>query len=330
MKKCLKVYFHGDYRNATGPSNANRSILSSANENIFFSKSENKILKGIEYILKVIFCDATVFSGVDVYAKTGLWLIKKFKRKSVYLMHGCAEYEIEKNSLTIPQKNIDAEKYILENVDLILCVSEVYSEWVKKYYPHLKNKISFVNSGLNPFQSENKKNCSERKYSVAVAGGDLPQKNNIKVCSAVERINNESINLNVYGKKTKDKNFFSGYTHTNFVGELEQQKFFSELENTKLFVVNSSVESFSLAAADALERGCSILLSKDSGIRSILKLENTDIIYDNENEDEIAEKIRYLLENPNNERIKNAIDFEKVSWKKTAENLYKACERLCE
>ncbi len=243
-------------------------------------------------------------------------------------MHGLACYESKINNIKTEERFLSSEKFILENVDLILCVSEIYADWLKRYYPHLKDKISFVNSGLNTFEKRVLKPFNERKYSVAVAGGDLPQKNNIRVCGAVEKINDENISLSVYGKKTKEENIFADFTHTNFVGELEQKRFFEKLENTKLFVVNSSVESFSLAAADALERGCSILLSKDSGIRSILNLEDTDIIYDIENEEEIAEKIRYILENPNNERIKASIDFEKVSWKNTAENLYKACENL--
>jgi len=323
MKRNLKIYFHGDYRNSSGPSNANKNILSCADKRMLFLKSKNKIFKKAEYLLKVIFSDITVFSGVDVYAKIGIELIKKLNKKSVYLMHGCAEYEIEMNSMTIPQKNIDAEKYILENADLILCVSEKYAEWVKNYYPHLKEKISFVNSGINAFEKKKLKPYDERTISVAAAGGDLPQKNNQKLCQAISELNDENIVLNIYGKKEpENKNKF-------FKGELRQDLFFKELENTKLFVLNSTVESFSLAAADALERGCSILLSKDSGIRSILNLEDTDIIYDTENEEEIAGKISYLLENPNNERIKNTIDFEKVSWKKTAENLYKKCENLC-
>ncbi len=323
MKRELKIYFHGDYRSLSGPSNANKNILLCRDKRMLFLKSKNKILKKAEYLLKVIFSDVTIFSGVDVYAKIGIELIKKLNKKAVYLMHGCAEYEIEKNSMTIEQKNIDAEKYILENADLILCVSENYAEWVKNYYPHLKEKISFVNSGINAFEKKNLKPYDERTISVAAAGGDLPQKNNEKICQAVSKLNDENIVLNIYGKKEpENKNKF-------FKGELRQDLFFNELENTKLFVVNSTVESFSLAAADALERGCSILLSKDSGIRSILNLEDADIIYDTENEEEIAEKIRYLLEHPNNERITSSLDFEKVSWKKTAENLYKKCENLC-
>ena len=129
MKRDLKIYFHGDYRSSSGPSNANKNILSCTGEKMLFLKSKNKILKKAEYLLKVIFSDITIFSGVDVYAKIGVELIKKLNKKSVYLMHGCADYEIEINSMTIPQKNIDAEKYILENVDLILCVSEKYAEW---------------------------------------------------------------------------------------------------------------------------------------------------------------------------------------------------------
>ncbi len=317
-----KIYFHGDYRAFSGPSNANRYILDSADGRFDYQKSKNKYIKRAEYLLKVILNDVTVFAGGDLYANAGIKLAKKFGKKTVYLMHGLYLYESKINGIQPEQKFLDSEIFILENVDLILCVSSVYAEWVKNYFPHLREKISFVNSGINAFEKKNLKPYEKREIAVAVAGGDLPQKNNEKVCQAVSKFNDENIVLNIYGKKKpENKNKF-------FKGELRQDLFFSELENTKLFVVNSTVESFSLAAADALERGCSILLSKDSGIRSILNLEDTDIIYDTENEEEIAEKIKYLLENPNNERIVSSIDFEKVSWKKTAENLYNKVQNL--
>ena len=323
-----KVYFHGDYRTFSGPSNANRNILNNSDGRFSYQKSANKYFKRAEYISKIIMNDVTVFAGGDVYASIGIKLAKKLGKKTVYLMHGFYSYESIINNVQIEEKFLNSEKFILENVDLILCVSEKYSEWVKNYFPHLKDKISFVNSGLNPFENKKTKPYNERTVSVAAAGGDLPQKNNLTVCKAVEKINDKNVNFNIYGTKRSEEDIFLSFENCSFKGELKQEDFFEELENIKVFVVNSTVESFSLAAADALERGCSVLLSKDSGIRSILNLEDTDIIYDTENEDEIAEKIRYLLENPNNERIKASIDFEKVSWKKTAEKLYEACEKL--
>lgn len=317
-----KIYFHGDYRSFSGPSNANRYILEAADNKFIYQKSKNKYIKRMEYLLKIISTDVTIFAGGDVYADVGIKLAKKLGKKTVYLMHGFYSYESEINGVQAEERFLNSEKYILENVDLILCVSSVYAEWLKNYFPDIKDKISFVNSGINSFEKKNLKPYDKREISVAAAGGDLPQKNNIKLCQAVSEKLDKNIVLKIYGKK-KEEN-----TVEFFKGELRQDLFFEELENTKLFVVNSTVESFSLAAADALERGCSILLSKDSGIRSVLNLEETDIIYNVEDETEIAEKISYLLEHPNNERIISSLDFEKVSWKKTAENLYNKAQTL--
>ncbi len=314
-----KVYFHGDYRTFAGPSNANRYILESSDGKFVYQKAKNKYIKRLEYILKIIFSDVTIFAGGDVYASVGIKLAKKLGKKTAYLMHGCYFYECGINGVIPEERFLQSEKFILENVDLIICVSEIYAGWVKNYFPHLKCKITFANSGINVFEKKKLKPYEERTISVAAAGGDLPQKNNEKICKALFE---ENIVLNIYGKKKEEsKSEF-------YKGELKQDLFFKELENTKLFVVNSSVESFSLAAADALERGCSILVSKNSGIRSVLKLEDTDIIFDIDNENEIAEKVKYLLSKPNNERIVSSIDFEESSWKKTAENIYNKVQNL--
>ena len=47
-------------------------------------------------------------------------------------------------------------------------------------------------------------------------------------------------------------------------------------------------------------------------------------------ENEIANKIDYLLENPNNARLMSSLDFNKISYKAEVEKLENYCNQLCD
>lgn len=334
MKKQIRVFLVGDYKALTGPSSVNKHLLTSSMNKLHRLKAQNKIIKGVEYILKLIFCDVVVFSGFTTHAEWGIKLLKALHKKSIYLMHGCASYENEINQLRLSSKMIKKEGCILDKVDLVLGVSEQYMEWVKERYPQYDKKIYYLNNGVNSDECEHDFGSTQniaRIYDVAVAGGDRKQKNNIKVSEAVELLNremNRSFILNVYGRQYYEDGCFSQFSSTKYKGMLPYEQFIQELDKTKLFIINSTVESFGLSVVDALLSGCSVLLTKNTGICSVLTLEETDIIYDNENATEIANKIKFLLENPNNKRILDSIDFEHYTWAKVGERLYAICEAL--
>ena len=54
------------------------------------------------------------------------------------------------------------------------------------------------------------------------------------------------------------------------------------------------------------------------------------LISDPMDEDEIAEKIDYLLQHPNNERLMKNLDFEKISYKAEVERLEQFCKKISE
>lgn len=330
-KRSVKIFLCGEYKVNAGPSNVNRRLLNASDEKIYCLRSENKILKILECIYKIILCDVTIFSGYNGRAKIWLKMIKMFGKKAIYLMHGCVAYENQINNLNIPKKAIEIEKYIFNRVHLILCVSEKYMEWVENSYPFLKGKLHYLNSGFDEIQGTCNDNLSEDgKYYVAVAGGDRKQKNNGKVSAAVEWLNsslnqNQEIYLNVYGRKYSGENEFSDNEHTNYRGMLSFDEFISELRHASVFVINSTVESFGLSAIDALNAGCSIIVSENTGLCSIVKLEENDIIHDVDDEKEIANKIEYILNNPNNSRILKSLDYKRYAWKNVAKRLVNIC-----
>lgn len=55
----------------------------------------------------------------------------------------------------------------------------------------------------------------------------------------------------------------------------------------------------------------------------------TNITIDPMDENEIANKIDYLLENPNNTRLMSSLDFNRISYKAEVEKLENYCNQLC-
>ena len=138
----------------------------------------------------------------------------------------------------------------------------------------------------------------------------------------------KKIELKICGRKYYKDDLFKEYKNSTYIGMLPYKEFCKELKRNDIFILNSEVESFGLSAVDALLCGCNILISINSGIRSVLKLKEEDTIYDVHNPIEIAEKIEKVLQNKNSERILSTIDFEHYSWKQVSERLYKICYAL--
>ena len=87
-----------------------------------------------------------MYSGL----KSKIWVVlsRVFRKKTVYLMHGCLTYEAAINRLNIKKKVLDFEREFLESVDLVLPVSEQYKNWVIQQFPSIEKKIHFLNSGI--------------------------------------------------------------------------------------------------------------------------------------------------------------------------------------
>jgi len=328
----VKIFLCGEYKMNSGPSNVNRYLLTHAEHQIFCIKSENKLLKRVEIFLRLIFNDITIFSAYGVKAGLAIRILRVLHKKSVYLMHGCVSYENQINKLGLNKKTIQNEDYILHNIDLILCVSEHYMKWVVSRYPELTNKVYYLNSGIDYKQCRNislhKDKSDDKLINIVAAGGDRNQKNNIEICKAVEKIafsTNKEIMFNVYGRCYSKCNVFSSYPHTCYRGMVPINELHNELEKSKVFVLNSEIESFGLVIVDALMCGCSILLTKNAGICALLSLQSNDLICDVHDANEITRKIEYVLENPNNNRLLESINFDDCSWERVSERLYSIC-----
>lgn len=301
-----------------GPDNVNQSLIKFADRKILYIKSNNKLVRVLEIFWKILISEGIVVSGVC--AKRYYDFMKVFHKKFVYLMHGCMDFENEINRLHLTSDVIENEKNLLNDAKRIVCVSEAYSEWVKKRYPEYAEKITFVNNGVELEQREKKE---KEPFSIAVGGGNRCIKNNYAVSMAVKKLNSEGIpcKLYIFGRKYPGNEEIEETDNIKYCGHLDKSLYYEKLDYISCFVMNSEVESFGLVAADALNCNCSLLMSQNVGAKSIMKTEECDIIQQPHDVDELVEKLKYVFGHPNSDRLYENIDVQACSGKRSFQKL---------
>lgn len=327
MSKKNKLFLMGGIYRNTGPANVNRNLVL-ADPSIWYQKSRNRVLRILETAIKFVLADTIVFSA---YIRMPMVrLAQKLRKKTVYIMHGYMKYENQVNQQNLPETVLIEEDQVLHSVDLVLCVSETYKNWLLQHCPDIPN-VHFLHNGIDVVTADSGAASGRIPNSIAVAGGDRKIKNNDVVCAAAEQLPQLGIvnpSVHVYGKLEGDDISLPELPHTVYEGLLPNERFVEELKKIQLFVINSTVESFALVAGEALASGCSLLLSDTVGFVDLLNLTEADIIHDPHDIQEIAEKMAYLLEHPNHKRLVESIDFEHYNKANAAARLHQICDAL--
>ena len=322
----MKILFWGDTAGEGGPNYVNRGIVKELTPNFRYVARKNKYVRFASAAAKCLFCDVTVVSGLSKQAMLLSGIAKAFGKKVVYIMHGCVAYESVVNLQSGTEAALKQEEYLLKNADLLLPVSKKFRNWVQNRYPQYAHKAKYLYNGIEKtWPDEAASECPKIKGSVAASGADRGVKNNIVVARAVERMNGKAM-LTVYG--TVYHKAPEGFRYAKYVDRIPRSEFFGHLRQTELFVANSIFDTFNLSVIEALQCGCSVLVSEAVGVTDLLALEENDLIHDPMDEDEIGRKIRYLLENPNHHRILSQLDLEQYSFQKSVERLEKLCTEL--
>lgn len=323
MKKYL---FIGNTEENTGPSNVNKGIVQNFSPSFCISHSSSKIKKYASSMFKTLFCKVVIVSGLSKVGMYTMKLAKSLGKKTIYIMHGCNEIEFELNEMAVNEKSLQYEKYFLYNADLILPVSRRYGQMIQEKYPFCKGKTVYLHNGVDKV-SLNCDNIKREKGRVIAVGGDRKLKNNLTVAKAMAKLDDNKV-LTVYGHLYHPDDLPKG-DNIEFKGLVPQEQLYKEMMRSELYVLNSIYEPFALSVFDALLCGCSILVTNVAGALELLDVTEHDVISDPMDENEIAEKIEYLLQNPNNARLMKSLDFDKISYKAEVEKLEGFCKGLC-
>ena len=321
----MKILFWGDTKENVGPMNINKEIVRNLTNCFLHVTTPGKYRELIDAIWKLLRSDVLVVSGVSRKGAILVAAAKLLGKKSVYLMHGCAEMEYKLNGAEPNKQGLAQEAFLWKHADLLLTVSERYMLWFRNQYPRYAHKTDYVYNGVDSELFVKKPERAREPGSVAVSGGMAPLKNNVPVVQAVEGLEGKA-RVRIYGGQKLPMP--EQFRYAERIGNVSNERFLNHLVETELFVLNSLLESFSIATMEALACGCSLLVSEKAGVVDLLALEEMDIIHDPMDVEEIRSKIDYLLDHPNYDRLRSQFDPEQWSFGKMVENLEKKCEAL--
>ncbi len=330
----MKIFFVGDFKSNTGPAMANKAIRKGLlrNKNIFFSDASNKVTRVLEIVVKTLLSDGICFCSFSKANRFGIRVAKLFNKKTFYLMHGYSTLENRINNNNISEDQIMKinryEKYIFRSVNRIFCVSEAFMNYMKDAEPEFKEKFDYNYNGLDLNKIKNsteKYSANKNPRQIVSIGGGMKQKNNLAVCAAIDKLNKEkNMNLKyiVIGLPYTDKEKICSFDFVTYYDELPHEKVLEILAESYLYVQNSSFETFGLALIEALYANCNLLVSNKVGAIGVIKnITDTDLIFDQNNIEEIASKIEKILNSGNAKRLYNGVLENVIGLERAAESL---------
>lgn len=319
----------GDFVSEVGPGIVNKNLMNILPKQTMYSVAKSKLTRILELSIKMRKCEVIIFSGLSYINIIGIKLAKKMGKCTIYIMHGYVKQENEINHEEA-SKLVQQEAYILEHIDKVFCVSERFKNHMQKKVPEYSYKIDYINNGIVWNQNISKEvACKQIKdeYTLVSVGGGVRQKNNLKVCKAIQQLNETtqlSIKFIVIGKPHIDKQAICQYPFVDYKDHMPHRDVLEMLKRCDLYIQNSYFESYGIAIVEALLSGANVLISQHVGMLSILEnYEETDLIQDVDDIDEIATKIQFNLLNQNHDRLLNAINREKTSWEYSGMQLRK-------
>lgn len=307
-----KVFFLGDFSSNTGPAIANKSLLRSAKkkETIKYSKKDGKFQRIIESFRGILWSDYLLICSKSNLNYLSIIFAKIIHKKIIYVIHGLSSYEdqIAGTNKRKIMKDIKYEKFVFKNSNKIICVSEMFSKLICKKYPNVCGKIDFIYNSVPKYNPN--KNFIRKKQIFSIGGG-LKRKNILSLSKAAEKLN---LRVVVAGNDIEDASEIRNLENVVWLGHIGHEEILRHMNESYLYVQNSTYETFGLSVIEALYNGCNLLISNNVGCKELFSnLNSSDVIYNVQDMDEIMKKITNVFENENNARLRKGFNDESVS-----------------
>jgi glycosyltransferase involved in cell wall biosynthesis len=338
----MKIFFVGDFHSNNGPAAANRAFISDLNKSeALHSTCRHPISRILEFIIKfsdvpaICLCNATRLNFFAIRAA------RLFGKRIFYLMHGCGSYEYEINteqiSEEITEKIVKCEQLVFSRSDKIICVSKKLMNLMREKEPAFADKFDYCFNGIdfNEIECVLKDAVPPKKLKnlIISTGGGIPQKRNLEVCAAIQRLNREDgldLKYIVIGASLGKRELFEQYDFVRYYESLPHEDVIVLMAKSRIFVQNSIFEPFSLSAVEAMLCKCDLLLSNKIGMLDMLpSASDVDIIFDTLDIREIATKIKRILRESNSDRLTKGLDLKVFRDKIASRRLYDKLRDYC-
>ena len=196
------------------------------------------------------------------------------------------------------------------------------------FHTKIVSNITVIKNGIEKFWKSNK---SYKDSKIILYVGNIRKHKNVKLLiKAFNEINIKSYKLLLVGKidyYMKKNNF--NKSNIEFIGELNRVELLEYYNNARLLVLPSIYEGFGFTPLESMACDCPALVSDSGAIKEVCK--DGVFYFDLENEDDLKNKILYLL---NNEQVcdelinKGKEVVKQYDWFKTVHETIKKIDKL--
>ncbi len=257
--------------------------------------------------------------------------IIKLRRKTILTTHGIRKKDDPKFNKILNYFGFISDKIAMICANQIVSVSKPDAE----YLANLLNKqVINIPNGINTINHEVKENNQSILFSAGriynlkglhlliEAADKLQVKNTIQVVGDIDRVPH-------YKQEIIDK---SKKLDINFRGLIkDRSELMSIINNAQLFVFPSLQEAMSMMLLEVASMKTPIIAS-DIPANTAIFTENEVLFFENNNANDLAEKIQYALDNPSDmkERADRAYEklIEKYTWDKIAKQYIEIYEQI--
>ncbi len=257
----------------------------------------------------------------------------KFYSNAPLILHIHA-LEIDRSEGSGNSKVYAIEKYGMEQADQIIAVSQYTKDRIIKYYQIDPNKITVVHNGINNVQV--KRSVLKPSVPMVLFVGRLTYQKGpyffIEVANRIlAKLPNTQFVLAGTGdlyrsmiERTASLKIGTNVHFTGFLGRDEVQQLY---DLASVYVMPSISEPFGLTALEAAAHGIPVIVSKQSGVKEVLK---GALVADFWDIDDLSNKILSLLCHPSlsEDAVQIGLgDLREATWKKSVNKIIKVYQR---
>ena len=290
-------------------------------EAIFNKKNKNRFLNYLKIIFLFFFKIPKIVKdqNIDIVCLqdpiTGFFAvlslkIRKFPVKIIVETHGdfIETIGLEKN-LLLPKFYISIftyfAKYSINNADSIRSISEFTEKQVKEFgysglfvrFPAWINIDTYLNADENRSYKDT--------FKIIFVGSVTDRKNPDLIVKALEPID-KNLSLEIIGSTPNSKyleklqNSINNSKHSERIKMtpfIDSQELISKYSTANLFILPSKSEGLGRVIIEAQSTACPVLISSDTGMTDLVIENETGFIFENNNEIDLTEKLKFIIEN---------------------------------
>ncbi|MDI6785417.1 MAG: N-acetyl-alpha-D-glucosaminyl L-malate synthase BshA [bacterium] len=223
--------------------------------------------------------------------------LKNLKIKVIVTLHGTDTYLLGKN-----KELKELAKHCLENSDGITTVSNYLKNYTKKYFS-LEKEIKVIPNfvDIKEFKPFKNKKIKEKALSLLHISNFRPIKNVSDIIKAFKIITEyKKISLLLIGDGPQKEDIRNLVNKLNLTKKVifdnSKQKIAKIISKSSIFILSSKMESFGLAALEAMSCGLPIVAYKVGGLPEVIAHNKNGFLVKKDNVQALAEAVLKILQ----------------------------------